>query len=311
MSEPHQRTQSGKLRKSSKQNKDLSEIKQKDKQERKSGIENATVFYYDNITEERDNYNNEIENYFQSPCILTDIHVSILGKIATGFNLDPEKVIDKTWRKTWNIGTWMLKNKLFFSFNLVQPNISGCWADIDSNLVSLNTINNYADMYKRLNLPNSSCKATGVNTIKIQGRWTIHSVQKLIDDNIIELKDVRYSSINIGNTKLFILVKLQTGSEYLCNLTSESLDTLIKYLPNSCRHIQEVSSGGGTSIRVKNPETANDSLQLTIDTFGSVRYNGKLENLYTVTQGLYASITELVASKRLKLFLNSLEYKKI
>lgn len=302
MSEPHQRSRSGKLGKPTKQNK-LSQSSNQTYIDDQSnpGIENASV-----LTPADDE--TELEQYCQTPTTLTGLHISILQELQIGYGALDNQGINDEWRRTWNIGAWTIKDKMCISANIMQPNIANCWVDIKD--IDISIVQKYADKLLAFGLPKSTCKVTGINSIKVQGRWSLTLAQMLLDDNLIGRDKLQVSNLNICNSRIFFWIILATGSEYLCTLTLTSVELLSRYLPDYCYCISEVNSANNTSIRIKNPTVANDASQLTINKAGFIQYNGKSQNMKRLSEGLSISIHRIIKSPFLKSFLQSLEYKK-
>jgi hypothetical protein len=72
----------------------------------------------------------EYSTYLQTPTDLCNTQVEILEKITAGCSITDPNAIDRSFRKTWNIGAWHIGNKISISINIKQPNISGCWSVI-------------------------------------------------------------------------------------------------------------------------------------------------------------------------------------
>lgn len=127
MVEPHQRTQSRKLRKPTRQYAVLSSSEDSHHLSSKTtpGLANATAL--DDI-----DYEEVLEIHRQTPTPLTDNHVRIMSEMARGYGCSDDKCIDKEWRRTRNIGIWHLGTELSISANIMQPNIHNSWAKITS-----------------------------------------------------------------------------------------------------------------------------------------------------------------------------------
>lgn len=303
MSEPHQRVQSGKLRRPSRQNKSKcfnGRICQQ--QEILNGIENA-------ISLEHNEWDEDILVYQQTPTSLTNLHVSILSKIALGYGIENISNIDRNWRRTWNIGSWSIGNKVCISINVMQPNIANCWAVV--NGVSREKVEAMASEYTSINLANSACKISGINSISIQGRWTLTLLDRLISENLITEDQYKITGINITQCKLFCWVILNTNSEYFCTLSEDSIEILTKYLPDWCSDICEPNAANNITLRIRNPINPNDASQLAITTTGNLQYTGKLDNIDKLSKALSIAIESTIKSKHIKLFLESLQYKKV
>lgn len=302
MSEPHQRVQSGKLRRPSRQNRtESSNDRVYQQQDIATGIENATYL-------ESNEWDDDILVYYQTPTSLTDLHISILSKIALGCGIKDTSNIDRDWRRTWNIGSWNVGNKVSISINLMQPNIANCWAVVSG--VSKERIQDIASEYTNTNLPNSTCKISGINSISIQGRWTLSLLDRLLKESLITENQYTITGINITQCKLFCWVVLNTGSEYLCTLTEDSVQILTRYLPDWCSDICEPNAANNVTLRIRSPTNPNDASQLAITVLGNLQYTGKLDNIDKLYKALSIAIDNTINSKHIKLFLESLHYKK-
>ena len=301
MEEPHQRTQSGKLRKTFKQIGYKDTAKTFERKVVYTGIENATKLS-DMDSDE------EYTTYLQTPYTLSDFHVLLLKEIASGYGIVNETSIDRYWRRTWNIGAWHIDNKLSISINLKQPNIANCWANITK--VELQAVEKLAAHYSSYRLPKSTCKVSGTDIkVQVQGRWTPNIVDRVLKDNLTSRENIEISSLNIGQTRLFCWLFLNTGSRYVCFLTKGSIDIIVKYIPNWCMDMSETSSGGSTTLKLRNPPIINDSTQLSITELGWIQYQGRSENIKELSKALSIAIDSTIQSLYLRPFLDSLEYK--
>ena len=150
MSQPHQRVQSGKLRKTSKRNSQLRNSKlSKEVSNVYIGIENATHI---SQTEDYEDY----LIHLQTPNKLTSLQVDILSDIILGWGGNINEDIDPTWRLTWNIGTWSIGKNVSLSINMIQPNIANAWINVSN--VSENVLKDLAFEYNSYNLERSICK---------------------------------------------------------------------------------------------------------------------------------------------------------
>lgn len=304
MSEPHQRVKSGKLRKANNYNIDsIQQNKQYEKRIVYTGIENATQL---SVNEPEDEYS----TYLQTPTDLCSIQMNILRRVASGYGISYLDSIDSSFRRTWNIGAWHIGSKLSISVNLRQPNITSCWANVQKT--NMNKIEQLAQYYRSQNLTKSKCIITGSEVKgQIKGRWTPYIIEKLLQDNLIQKDNVQIIGLVLGQTSLFCWIVLNTKSRYLCLLTKESIDTIVKHIPDWCKDINEATSGGSIALKINNPSIENDATQLTITETGGLQYQGRPENMDKLSEALQIAISNTINSKYLNLFLDSLEYKYI
>lgn len=302
MEEPHQRVQSGKLRRSLKQRNDQAEVKKVyEKRIVYTGIENATSLP---VLDSEDEY----ATYLQTPTTLCDFQVELIEKIAIQYGISSIDRVDRCWRRTWNIGAWHIGNKLSISINLKQPNISNCWANIAD--VDVNEVQQLATKYLSEKLSKSTCKVTvGTKKVQIQGRWTLNITDDLLARNLTTKEHIEISSINIGQTRLFCWIVTSTNSKYICFLTKDSIDIIVRYIPEWCMDMSETNSGGSTTLKLRNPPIVNDSTQLSISELGWLQYQGRPENIGKLSEALSIALRSTMTSIHLKLFLESLEYK--
>lgn len=304
MPEPHQRVQSGKLRKSGRSaSVDIDTKITKLSTVVNTGIENSTPV-------EAIDYDDELSIYKQTPTDLCDYQIGILQKIATGFGVDTYDSIDKSWRCTWNIGAWQIGDTVSISINIMQPNIAGCWANISNTSILL--VKNIAQTYIDHNLPRSKCTVDGRDTkVQLKGRWTPHVIDTLLKNKEIVHTQVSISNLNITQSKIFCWVLIGKESTYMCRLTKESLHIIVKYIPDWAIDIDEVNAGGSISLKIKSTDSDNDATQLTINDSGSIQYQGTSKYLVELPSALAIAIKSMMVSVHVRSFLNSLEYKLI
>lgn len=302
MTEPHQRIQSGKLRKSGR-------ISDANVDSKEPKVENAVYVGIESATAiDLQDYDDEVLVYRQTPTDLCNYQVEILKKIAKGYGLIEDNAIDRTWRRTWNIGSWSINRSMCLSINILQPNIAGCWANISHT--SVDTVSSIADSFSSYNLPRSTCTVTGSdNKVQIKGRWTPYVVDKLLRDDIIVADQIFISNLNITQSKIFCWLVVGNNYKYMCRLTKDSLQILSRYIPEWAVDIDEVSAGGSLSLKINSSGSDNDATQLTINSAGSVQYQGTARYLEELPKALRMSLRNTVLSPHLKLFLDSLEYK--
>lgn len=301
MEEPHQRVQSGKLRSASKKN--FGTLASQSFQNQNVvylSLQNANDLEVPNIDDSYDAYN-------QSPTSLTSIQCELLQKIADGYGIPPEIAIDPDWRKTWNIGTWCIGGQISLSINLMQPNVASTWIGIniskDSELMSI------IDDYSGLNLSKSTCRKTDTSYgCQLQGRWAIVVADRLISDSIIKREDVTVQALNITQSRLFCWLIVGKRSRYYCTLTKESINILVKYIPDWCSSMTEATAAENITFRLKNPVNKNDSTQLSITTQGWMQNTGKATNLTKLHEAISIAFKDMVKSVYLKSFIDSLQF---
>lgn len=302
LNEPHQRTQSGKLRTSSKQPSNNTSGKVQIRKEIVyTGVENATKLG-DNDPDD------EMATYYQTPTELCNIQVDILRQMAKGYGVDHENCIDTSLRRTWNIGAWHIGNNMSISINLRQPNIFLFWASIRK--VDVDVVESIASKYNAEKLERSSCLVKGYGTTcQVQGRWTPYVIEELKAKGYITDNKPEIINLNIGQTSLFCLVVMNTGSKYLGRLTKESVTIIVRYLPEWCKDIAETNSGGATTLRISDNSGINDATQLTISDMGDLQYQGKPNNLEKLPKALSIAIHNMIKKNiHTKLFMESLKY---
>lgn len=302
MSEPHQRTKSGKLRKGRGQGYTSESTKGTyEKQVVYTGIENAVELVCKHNED-------EYSTYLQTPTDLCNTQVEILEKITAGCSITDPNAIDRSFRKTWNIGAWHIGNKISISINIKQPNISGCWSVIKR--LDPKSIQPIADKYTSENLEKSTCTITpSTNNTQVKGRWTPNIIDDLIYNRLVSKEDIEIVGLNIGQTSLFCWMVLNTESKYLCLFTRDAINITVRYLPEWCMDINETSSGGSTTLKIKSPQIQNDASQLSISNSGGLQYQGRPENIPKLFEALSIAIHSIIESIHLRLFLDSLEYK--
>lgn len=304
MSEPHQRIRSGKLRKSSRRVSDSAEYRKVlEKRTVYTGIENATELVPKDVEE-------EYATYLQTPTDLCNSQIKILEQVALGYGITDTNAIDPCLRRTWNIGTWHIGSKASISINLRQPNIANYWVNIRK--VDIATVESIARIYTSTNLARSTCSVVGSGTdSQVKGRWTPNVVDTLLERRLITEDDVEIIGLNICQSTLFCWMILSTGSRYLCLLTKESVDILVRYLPDWCVDITETSSGGSVALKLRNPPIVNDASHLSVSDSGGLQYQGRSENIRKLAEALSMSIHSTVSSVHFRLFLDSFEYKQV
>lgn len=302
MEEPHQRTRSGKLVKASKKNIDYGTRKKF--QERKIvsvGIQGAT-----SIDQQDDD--DEYATYVQTPSTLTTMHVELLSRMTKGYGITSNTSIDINWRKTWNIGSWNVGNKIWVTVGMKQPNISSSWATIKHS--DIKKVDEVANTFRSENLDKSTCSTKGTDSMmQLQGRWTLHLIAECLAKGIVNPSNIEITSLNISGSRIFFWVVFQDSCPYLCFITNSSIDIIIKYLPDWVGDIKEPTSAGSLKIILKNPPIVNDSSSLSINTDGWLSFNGRPENLEKLCQALSITLHDIMKSVHLKQFLNSLVYK--
>lgn len=303
MSEPHQRVRSGKLRPASKYGETSDRKRLYEKRIVHTGVENATELVHN------DN-DDEYATYLQTPTTLCKTQVDILREIASGYGINRADCIDEDSRKTWNIGTWHVGDKLSICINLRQPNIWGCWANIHK--IEYSIVNNLAQHYTNQELQSSKCRVSLIRSgVQVQGRWVPLLIDTLIEQGHITKNNVNITILTIGQSALFCWIVLSTGSKYLCYLTKESINIITRYIPEWCMSMDEASSGGSTTLKIRRPDIENDASQLSISDTGALSYQGRIENIKKLPEALKIAIDRTMESIHLPSFLDSLEYKSI
>jgi hypothetical protein len=313
MSEPHQRTQSGKLRRGNIYK--AIGTRQQAKQEHKHiyiGVENATS------VEEVDP-DDELQLYHQTPTILTDTQISIFRKIATGLGIKEDNCIDNGWRRTWNIGTWCIGKRISVSANIVQPNLAGMWANIEG--LDASTVRPICDAYKSYGLEKSSATLTATSKlVELKGRWTPYILDSLYSAGATTPGNVKITYVNITQSRLFFWVIVEDEGEYLCTPSQETIDLISRYIPEGAFDITETNAGGGLSIKLRGDkqveiakrqgiEPKMTATQISISSVGWVQFTGSeycVQDLYEV---LATSVYSVMHSPHLTAFMDSLEYR--
>jgi hypothetical protein len=109
-----------------------------------------------------------------------------------------------------------------------------------------------ADKYTSENLEKSTCTITpSTNNIQVKGRWTPNIIDDLIYNRLVSKEDIEIVGLNIGQTSLFCWMVLNTESKYLCLFTRDAINITVRYLPEWCMDINETSSGGSTTLKIK------------------------------------------------------------
>lgn len=303
MAEPHQRTQSGKLKPvarrsiSDAENSSIPKI-----QPVTIGIEDAG-----NVKIE-DTDDDDILKYFsQTPTSLSTFHIDILSSIAKECGIINDNVVDKDWRNTWNIGTWCIGNQVSASINIVQPNIAECWITVASNRDD--DLNDIISKYSNYTLEKSTCTAIRcAGGYQIKGRWSLHAVTELRSLGIIKKEPIEFGATNVCQSRIFIWLLVGKSSEYLCTLTQQSIILLAKYIPDYCLDIQEPTEAKNITLRMRNPRKVNDSSQLSITTAGWLQFNGRPDNVAQLYGAVSIALRNIMKSLHLKPFLESLHY---
>jgi hypothetical protein len=304
MNEPHQRAQSGQLKNISRRTRSEPIILQSS---------NSSVVFTgikSSVALEETLLQDEIDCYDQTPSTLTKIHVSLLTKMCEGYGIRNSDCIDTEWRKTWNIGRWRVGSEISLSINIMQPNISSSWVTL---LCPHNSkIEDVATKYREENLAKSSVSMNRTGKgYQLQGRWSITITNDLVSLGLIDESDYIVTSVNIGQVRIFCWMLIGTTSKYLCMLTKDSVEMLMKFIPPWCSDLQEKTSASDISLRIKNPTKVNDSTQMVITTKGRVRYQGSIDSISKLPEALTIAIKSIMKSKSSYLFLNSLEYRDV
>lgn len=300
MSEPHQRQQSGKLRKSARRSVLAvhKEYKQQPK-DPKPGVLNAKLLSSSNADEEED-------IYLQTPCRLCKLRIDILKQVAEGYGITDPKAVDPDWRQTWNIGSWAIGSDVSLSINVIQPNIAGCWVGVTN--VRREILDLKAENYMAYNLQSSKCTiVSNSSDVQVQGRWSLDLANSLIEEGIANENQIKITGgLNICQSKIFCWVLVSDRSTYMCNLTKESVSIISKYIPDWAADIEETNASGSISIKIKSEQ--NDATQLILSSNGAVQYQGSSRYLTQLPNALSTAIRNMVKSIHLAAFIDSLEY---
>jgi hypothetical protein len=303
MAEPHQRTQSGKLKPVAKRTTSDAEVSSIQKiQPITIGIEDAG-----NVKVENNDDDDLLKYFEQTPTSLSDLHVDMLTSIARECGITNENVVNKDWRNTWNIGTWCIGNQVSVSVNIVQPNIAECWISVACNRHE--DLHDIINKYSSYTLEKSSCTAIASGTgYQIKGRWGLHAVTELRSLGIIKKEPIEFGATNICQSRIFMWLLVGRSSEYLCTLTQQSIILLAKYIPDYCLDIQEPTEAKNITLRMRNPRKVNDGSQLSITTAGWLQFNGRPDNVAQLYGALSIALRNVMKSLHLKPFLESLHY---
>lgn len=313
MNEPHQRTQSGKLRRGNAY-KDTT-TRPQDKQHHKHiyiGVENAGDI--DDIDPD-----DELQLYSQTPTTLSNTQISILRMVAEGLGIKDNDCIDATWRRTWNIGAWCIGGRISVSSNLVQPNVSGMWANVRG--VDHSTVQVLSDKYLSYQLEKSAATVkSSSNLAELKGRWTPYMIDSLYDLGAARPEDVTITYANLTQSRLFFWVLIDDDAEYLCTPSQETVNLISRYIPEWAFDITETNAGGGLSIKLDGErqieiakrlgiEERTTSTQISINSTGWVQFVGSEFCAKDLYEALATSIRSLMHSPHLTTFMDSLEYK--
>lgn len=304
MAEPHQRTQSGKLRAVSKRSINDSQGSSNQKiQPASVGIVNAE----DIKVYSTDDDDDILKFFAQTPTCLSNLHVDILTKIARECGIDRTDSVDRNWRNTWNIGTWCIGNQVSASINIVQPNIAECWIGVASN--RNDDLQEIISKYSGYALEKSTCSASPCGSgYQIKGRWGLHAVSELRSLGIIKKEPIEMAGTNICQSRVFIWLLVGKNSEYLCTLTQQSIVILARHIPDYVLDIEEPTEAKNITLRIRNPEKVNDNSQLSINTAGWIQFNGRPDNVARLYGALSIALRNVMKSLYLKPFLGSLHY---
>lgn len=313
MNEPHQRTQSGKLRRANIYSDNTRRAQHK--QQHKHiliGVENADTI-------EDVDPDDEVQLFHQTPTTLTDTQIKILKSVAEGLGIKDEKCIDKKWRRTWNIGAWCVDKTISISANVIQPNIAGMWANIEG--IDVKTVQDISDKYMSYNLEKSAATVTSSSrVVGIKGRWTPYIIDSLYSAELIKPEEIEITYVNITQSRLFFWVIVGDGNEYLCTPSSDTVELISNYIPEWAFDIMETNAGGGLSIKLQGSRQVQDargrrgsiksnSTQLSLNSLGWLQMVGSERNTKSLYEALAIAIRSLMKSLHLAAFMESLEYK--
>lgn len=313
MNEPHQRTQSGKLRRGN--NYKSTTPRTQGTQQHKHiyvGVENAS-----NV--EDVDPDDELQLYSQTPTTLTNTQTSTLRAIAEGLGIRDEDCIDPTWRRTWNIGAWCIGRSISISANIVQPNIAGMWANIEG--VDVSVAQAISERYMSYQLEKSAATVKGTNRlVELKGRWTPYLVDSLYELGSIQPQDVKITYVNVTQSRLFFWVLVEDEGEYLCTPSQDTINLMSRYIPEWAPDVTETNAGGGLSIKLSGKRQAEiakrrgkdektTSTQISINSTGWVQFTGNEYCVKDLYEAFATSVRLLICSPHLTAFMDSLEYR--
>jgi hypothetical protein len=313
MDEPHQRTQSGKLRKANIYSDNARGPQRKQQHSHiLVGVENASSV-------EDVDPDDEVQLFRQTPTTLTDTQVAILRNAAEGLGIKDENCIDREWRRTWNIGAWCINRSVSISANLIQPNVAGVWANLQG--VSMATVQEISQRYTSYNLEKSSARITASNrVVEIKGRWTPYILDALYSTGLLTPDKVEITYVNITQSRLFFWVIVGDGEEYLCTPSSDTIELISKEIPSWAFDVMETNAGGGLSIKLEGKRQDEDaekqgkskksnSTQLSINSVGWLQLVGSERSVKSLYEALAIALRAVIHSRLLTRFMESLEYK--
>lgn len=301
MSEPHQRTRSGKLRQASRR-----APPQVDTQSRRQSTALPQGIRAHNQIE-ADDIDDTVDTHQQTPTHLTRQRIAILNKVMAGYTGKEDVAVDPTWRNSWCIGVWHVGSSVTVSINILQPNVAGCWVTISK--CSQQIISARAEAYNSIGLRSSTCRATySRGNVQVQGRWSLNLADDLIDEGLIDESNVEIAGLNICQSSIYLWVLVGPDSKYLCSLTMGSLGIITRYIPDNCSDIEEVSACGSISLKIKG--TTNDATQLSVTSTGAVQYQGGTRYLTELPRALSTALGRTMESVHREPFLSSLHYTK-
>lgn len=313
MSEPHQRTKSGKLRRANIYSENIRG--EQSKQHHKHILVGA-----ENVSKIEDiDPDDEIQLFQQTPTTLTDTQIAVLKDVTDGLGITEEDCIDREWRRTWNIGAWCIKRTLSISANMIQPNVAGMWANIEN--IDVSTVQDISNRYISYNLEKSAATVKASNRlVEIKGRWTPYIIDSLYSIGRIRPEQVEITYVNVTQSRLFFWVIVNDGNEYLCTPSGDTIELISRYIPKWTFDIMETNAGGGLSIKLEgsrqvedsrkkgDPKKSNSS-QLSINSVGWLQFVGSERSVKSLYEALAIAVRSLIHSVHLTTFMESLEYK--
>lgn len=301
MSEPHQRTRSGKLHKARRRGSTSPELQRSTPVPAdKPGIANFTI---GTCIDPDDEY----AMHMQTPTLLCRTRINILTKMAMGYNAQCRDPVNDSWRNVWRLGVWHIGNDVTVSVDIMQPNVAGAWVNLRS--VDTKAIQSIADEYNALKLPSSTCRVTiSGSDAQVQGRWSLDLADRAVDERLVSEENVTIAGLNVCQSSIVMWVMIGDTSQYCCSMTSESLKILTRYIPQWCCDIHEVSVSGSISLKVRGAE--NDATQILVGSTGAVQYQGTPRYLSRLPEALSTAICATIESVHCQMFMDSLVYKR-
>lgn len=313
MDEPHQRTQSGKLRRAN-------VYSESTRGEQNKSRHKHILVGAENVSHVEDvDPDDEIQLFYQTPTMLTETQITVLKDVAEGIGINKENCIDKNWRRTWNIGAWCVGRAMSISANMIQPNVAGMWANIEN--IDISSVQEISNKYMAYNLEKSAATVKASSRlVEVKGRWTPYIIDSLYSANLAQSEQVEITYVNVTQSRLFFWVLVNNEHEYLCTPSSDTIELISRYIPEWTFDIMETNAGGGLSIKLEGSRQAKDakekgkmkksnSSQLSINSMGWLQFVGSERSVKSLYEALAIAIRSLIHSVHLTTFMESLEYK--